>query len=385
MLFRSIVSMFFAPIIGIILGVVGVGALVFALWNKGNSSRAKEMPTEYDALRAEIMSDEQTIRSIEDDVGMFLSRLGMEYREEDVVSKLYKVESYIENYDGIKERQSRFNDAQQRYDTLSKEILDYLASLGVHVNSDQISNVVQEISTLASGIWQSEIDMKEALEHLQKYKEEIGDLESVVNLEVPDNDVSLEKIGEEITSITKTLEEITDKISQNSRQIDMFRDRYEDLQEERQRLEGLIEKQDEEERKYNYLCKTRELLEKAKQNMASRYTGPVQNSLNKYLHVIMDENDKEGVVIDANMHITAKELGQQREIDRLSQGYQDLIGICLRMAFADAMYPDEKPTLVFDDPFVNFDDEKLEKAKRLLQNLGNRYQIVYFTCHKSRC
>ncbi len=61
--------------------------------------------------------------------------------------------------------------------------------------------------------------------------------------------------------------------------------------------------------------------------MALRYTGPVQNRLDQYLNVIMDE----------------------------------------------------------DDPFVNFDDEKLEKAKRLLQNLGNRYQIVYFTCHKSRC
>ena len=36
-------------------------------------------------------------------------------------------------------------------------------------------------------------------------------------------------------------------------------------------------------------------------------------------------------------------------------------------------------------------DEQLEKireirlSERLLQNLGNRYQIVYFTCHKSRC
>lgn len=34
-------------------------------------------------------------------------------------------------------------------------------------------------------------------------------------------------------------------------------------------------------------------------------------------------------------------------------------GICLWMAFIDAMYPGEKKFLIMDDPFVNLDDKKL--------------------------
>ena len=378
------VSLFFSPIVGAVLGVLGIVLLVISLLNKGNNSGSREMPNEYDALESEIRDDEQTIHSIEDDMMRFLSGLGMVYREEDVIGNLYKAESIIDNYDGIKERQRKYNDAKNRYDELSKDILEYLASFGFTASPDQIKDAVREINTLSSGLWQSETDLNDARSRLKKLEEEIVDIESLKNMEVPDNDVSLESISEEITSITDLLKELSDKISKNSRQIDTYRDKYVELQEERQRLEGLKEKQAEDEKKYEYLLKTRELLEKAKQNMALRYTGPVQKSLDEYLSMIMDAKDKEDVVIDANMHITAKELGQQREIEHLSHGYQGLVGICLRMAFADAMYEDEKPTLIFDDPFVNFDDDKLNKAKALVRSLGKRYQIIYFTCHKSR-
>ena len=172
------------------------------------------------------------------------------------------------------------------------------------------------------------------------------------------------------------LERISNLTSDESKVLEDFKKKIDDTNKNKSKAED--------EKKYEYLLKTRELLEKAKQNMALRYTGPVQKSLDEYLSMIMDAKDKEDVVIDANMHITAKELGQQREIEHLSHGYQGLVGICLRMAFADAMYEDEKPTLIFDDPFVNFDDDKLNKAKALVRSLGKRYQIIYFTCHKSR-
>jgi len=68
----------------------------------------------------------------------------------------------------------------------------------------------------------------------------------------------------------------------------------------------------------------------------------------------------------------------------LSVGYQDLIGVALRFALADAMYPEEKPFLILDDPFVNFDSQKLARAKQLLDEVAERYQIIYFTCHESR-
>lgn len=44
----------------------------------------------------------------------------------------------------------------------------------------------------------------------------------------------------------------------------------------------------------------------------------------------------------------------------------------------------EKPFLILDDPFVNLDDEKLARGRRLLAVLSQDYQVIYFTCHGSR-
>ena len=88
--------------------------------------------------------------------------------------------------------------------------------------------------------------------------------------------------------------------------------------------------------------------------------------------------------MDANAAVTIMECGKQRETGYLSTGYQDLIGLCLRLAFADAMYPDEKPVLILDDPLVALDEEKLSGGKRLLLEVAKNYQLIYFTCHETR-
>ncbi len=48
------------------------------------------------------------------------------------------------------------------------------------------------------------------------------------------------------------------------------------------------------------------------------------------------------------------------------------------------MYKDEKPFIILDDPFVNFDDEKLRGGISLLKEISREYQVIYFTCHESR-
>jgi uncharacterized protein YhaN len=40
--------------------------------------------------------------------------------------------------------------------------------------------------------------------------------------------------------------------------------------------------------------------------------------------------------------------------------------------------------IILDDPFESLDPIKLEKAKELIKDLSNDWQIIYFTCHESR-
>ena len=74
----------------------------------------------------------------------------------------------------------------------------------------------------------------------------------------------------------------------------------------------------------------------------------------------------------------------QREPRFFRAGYRDLLGICMRMALVDAMYEEEKPFILFDDPFANLDNAKLEGGLKLLDQIAREYQVLYFTCHESR-
>ena len=95
-------------------------------------------------------------------------------------------------------------------------------------------------------------------------------------------------------------------------------------------------------------------------------------------------NSAEKFHIDANSNVTVDEYGKQREINTLSSGYKDLVGICMRVALVDAMYQEERPVLVLDDPFISLDDEKIGACREFMKQISQEYQVIYFTCSNSR-
>ncbi|MEG0805776.1 MAG: hypothetical protein RSD55_04840 [Lachnospiraceae bacterium] len=129
--------------------------------------------------------------------------------------------------------------------------------------------------------------------------------------------------------------------------------------------------------------KTKELLEQAKNNYNGRYLSRIQKSFEQYL-------DDLGAwklgkfKIDAGLNVSFEEGGTYRELNYYSSGYRDLIGLSTRFALVDALFEEEKPFLILDDPFVNFDKNRIKNARELMLRMGERYQIIYFTCHESR-
>lgn len=189
--------------------------------------------------------------------------------------------------------------------------------------------------------------------------------------------------------LTRRFEELSDE---EGRIISM-------IQQDKQILEGLYEKSDilaekqaeyeglEEEiatdiRKYELVGLSQKFLAQAKEELTNEYTKPLLDSFKKYYQIVA--NNTIDFYMDANTNLTFEECGIQRDIALQSQGIKDLIGLCLRTAFVDAMYSEQRPVLFLDDPFVNLDDEKVNGARQLLLEIGKKYQIVYFTCTKTR-
>ncbi|NLW07937.1 MAG: hypothetical protein GX039_08215, partial [Clostridia bacterium] len=83
------------------------------------------------------------------------------------------------------------------------------------------------------------------------------------------------------------------------------------------------------------------------------------------------------VVLDDNFNIKVAEAnGQMVEVTQLSQGAQDQLQVALRLAIADLVAGDYRLPLIFDDPFLNFDNTRLAQLQVSLNNVAARRQIL---------
>lgn len=136
-------------------------------------------------------------------------------------------------------------------------------------------------------------------------------------------------------------------------------------------------------RKYDILVKTSEFLKTADVNLKTRYRQPLENSFIKYVS-LLSAGKFPDAHIDVDFNVTVSETGVAKEQEYYSKGSRALFEACKRFALIDVLFTKEKPFMILDDPFVNFDEEKIGYALKLIGNLSETYQVIYFVCHDSR-
>ena len=68
------------------------------------------------------------------------------------------------------------------------------------------------------------------------------------------------------------------------------------------------------------------------------------------------------------------------QLFQVSTGCADQVYLALRIALQDLFFEDEQLPLIFDDAFVYFDEQRLERLLGFLKNMNR--QILLFSCHK---
>ncbi len=129
--------------------------------------------------------------------------------------------------------------------------------------------------------------------------------------------------------------------------------------------------------------RARKLLQSAKIGLSSRYLKDMQQSFSENFSSLIGKASPE-VLINANLGVSFREIGGQKEKAWYSSGQQAAMSLSLRLALIDAIFEDERPFLVLDDPFTDLDAEKMKNAAQMLRSLAKKFQIIYFTCHSSR-
>lgn len=198
-----------------------------------------------------------------------------------------------------------------------------------------------------------------------------------------DDNISLEDIAADMSQTDIIIENYSEQIAQCNRQLENLQIQAEECENFRQELNELESVQENEIKKERLLKLTKQIMEDSKQSFTAKYMEPVMAGFRKYFKILAGY-EPDTFSMDADTKLTVMEQNMPRDIGYLSAGKQDLVGICMRMALVEAMYKDEKPFLLFDDPFVNMDDNNIKGAMKLLDEIAKDYQVIYFTCSASR-
>lgn len=340
-------------------------------------------PRKIQVLKQQISEDEAYAGMVEKEIQNLFSSMGISYDENKVPDTLYGLKSQIREYERLGERYAKARQEEEALAKLTDMIEGYLKTLGLDPQLDpgsQLRDMQRRLQSYHAAAAEFKRVQSQKIAFEQK-----EDMDAILDLDVEslEHMPSLEGISERLRQISQRLSGIESNLTAYDRQMDSLQEQMEKIMEDEKNLELLEEQAVQYRRNYDLLTKTREFLAQAKISFTARYTGPLMESFGKYYHKLARET-ADRYHMDANIKLTVDEKGQQREMRSFSTGYRDLVGICMRMALVDAMYREEKPFIIFDDPFVNLDKAKVEGGLEFLKEVSSEYQILYFTCHESR-
>jgi hypothetical protein len=89
--------------------------------------------------------------------------------------------------------------------------------------------------------------------------------------------------------------------------------------------------------------------------------------------------DRVRVGDELRIELWSPERGDWVPVEALSQGTIDQVYLAARIQLVRLVTQDRRPPLLFDDPFVTYDDERAARAVDLLRAIAADHQILYFT------
>ncbi len=384
--------------IGIILAIVGIVSGYSQKKKQADKEKERERKRAVNAerendkkesgfilLQKEIEEDEKRIIAIEQSMRQMLERYDISCDDREVISRLYKLKGQILEYSNLSAKKQEYdaNNVEKEIADLTRILCDFFHEYQPEwsFTMEGAFGMLQELTRRQQSLYECKRVYDSLLESKKRFETE-HEIGKLTNLEMVPDGVFDEKTGK-LAEITSELEERISHIADYNKRLDEMEQEREDLLEEGEHLKVLQEEMKKEQETYHHLSLTKDYLEKAKESFTAKYREPLQKSFSKYYEMLtrMQSQDYQ---IDANIHLTHKELGMPRDTRLLSAGLRDLTGLCMRMSLVEAMYEKEKPFLIFDDPFTNLDKEKTDYGLRMMEEISKEYQVLYFTCHESR-
>lgn len=185
------------------------------------------------------------------------------------------------------------------------------------------------------------------------------------------------------TDMQKQMDAIDEKLRERRQDRERIRRSVEKIPAWEDDMARLKAEEEEAEKKCALTEQTIVFLDQAKDNLANSYVGKVERGFAYYADTLLGDG-LGNVMVDKDLHLHIDEKGAARELGSFSAGMIDCIVLCMRLALVDALFDEEKPFLILDDPFVNLDDTHTKRAREMLDKIAQDHQVVYLICNTSR-
>lgn len=332
---------------------------------------------------------------IQEHYRIFIEQFAVKNVDENPIQLLTEIKAKAMEYQNLSAREE---ERREQYEKLTAEIAKKQAQIHDALEKIHANYIKQE--TLKAGFEQLLADIKE-YQRLEKELEkshldlqEFCETNNDINFEMEvqeatglDNQqpesISLEDLQEQEKKNESAIEDINKTIHSYRKDMDAMSvivDMQNDFEEE---LESLQNEMAEAQYRCNILEKTMLYLREAKESFSTHYMGAMQKGFQKYA-ALMNGGKTKDIRLDVQLDAQKSVGGSLKGSEYFSTGNRDFIGICIRLALIDALFEEEKPFIILDDPFVNLDDEKVKNARSLLQEIAKEYQLIYLVCHSSR-
>lgn len=383
----------FSPflLIGLFLAVFGVvvcvkqplaGICVFAagivcglLGKKQRESMATEAA--FEKVSQEIEEKEETGKTVASSVQAFLEKYPME-EAKDEKDHLLRIQVILAQLDSILNRKQIQEETERKKEVLEMEIEEFYKKYNLPEADSKMLQLQSILATLEKyhGI---AADFYKAARKKEEFEQE-HDIASIFG--DGSSQRGMEELNQQVEELSKREEQIQKEWYILQKEMEQLQEMEEKIAEKKRRVVLLKNQIKDNKRRYQLVGLAKKYLQDAKEQFVAKYRSPVLKNFEKYVQILIGR--EENFTVDVNLNVRKQEKGMYRSSQQLSDGWKDMISICLRLALIDAMYQREKTFLLLDDPFINLDQQKMEGAFSLMKQVEKEYQVIYFSCHESR-
>ena len=220
--------------------------------------------------------------------------------------------------------------------------------------------------------------LKDLEENIVRIRQDIIALKASIT-EIPESLIDIENIDEYKENIQQKISELEKKRTESE---DELRQAFSNLPEtssEELKLEVVkwTKYFDDILNEYKKWLSIKDKLDKF--NPTGDKTNDVKNAFNKYLSIISDDKIKSND-LDKDLNLSMVSGKYALRSDYISAGSKETVEFAFKLAVLESLFPDGGGLLVLDDPFVNMDPDRKQKACELVNEFARNNQVIFVTC-----